>query len=144
MFHGLCKGLFGCAIELKLAQNPVLPFLPWKEKYVAFSERIKESREWHDMEEGKFSTSLSLGLRTQNILCSLQGSFWPWYKAKTGPKPSFAIFAIERRLSRVFGNCNRSSRPTWHGSSALIVMSITSITARKGYLTFPSVSLAEK
>ena len=111
MFHGLCKGLFGSGKGLKLAQNPVLPFSPWKDVKVGFSERVNDPPAWLHMKSIHWLLCISQVLKPRNVSWPLQGSFRLWYWAKLGRKPSFAIFAMERRPSRVFWKSKRS--PEW-------------------------------
>ena len=141
-FHGLSKGLIGCDIGLELAQNQVLPFFPWKGDRVGFLGRVSNPHEWLDREIVHCLSCISQVLRRQNISWPLQGSFSLKYRAKVGPKPSFAIFAMERRQFRVFRYSKWSPLVTWHGSSALIVMSIISIKSSKCFVASPSVFLA--
>ena len=91
MFQGLCKGRFGCGIELKMAQNSVSPFLPWKQDKVGFSERVNDPHEWLHMKAIHFLWWILQVLKPQNVPWPLQGSFRRGFRAKYGPKPSFAI-----------------------------------------------------
>ena len=149
MFHGLSNGLFGCDIGLKLTKNAVSPFLPWDEDKIGFLGRVSNPHEWPDIVAVHCLLCLSQVLRPRNISWPRQGSFRQgsfrlWYRAQDGQKPSFAIFAIERTQSRVFGKSNWCPWVTWHESSALSVMSITSATALKCYMAFPRVLLVVK
>ena len=58
---------------------------------------------------------------------------------KLAQKPSFAIFAIERRQYRVFGKTKQPQIVTWHRRIALNVMSITSSKASKDIMASPKV-----
>ena len=116
----------------------------WQGDKVGFSVRVSDPHEWLDIKAVHWLSCLSQVRRAPNVLWPLQGSFWLWYRAQVGQKPSFTIFAMERALSRVFGKSKRYPWVTWHGSSALSVMSITSAKALKCYMAFPRVLLVVK
>ena len=90
-FHDLSKGLFGCDVEPKLAQNPVSPFVPWKGDKVGFLGRVSNPHEWLDMEVVHCLWRLWHVLRPWNVSRPFQGSFPQWCWTKVGSKPSFAI-----------------------------------------------------
>ena len=114
----------------------------WQGDKVGFSVRVSDPHEWLDIKAVHWLSCLSQVRRAPNVLWPLQGSFWLWYRAKVDQKPSFALFAMGWRQNRVFGKSKQSPWVSWHWSSALFVMSITSTKASKCFMASPRVSLA--
>ena len=90
-----------CDVGLKLAQNPVMPFLLWKEDKFGFSWRVNDPHERLHMKTKHCLLCILQVLKSQNVSWPLQGSFRQWKRAEIGRKPSFAIFAMDRRQSWV-------------------------------------------
>ena len=144
MFHSLSKGSFRPWLRAKVGPKPSFAIFAM-ERWVPSVFRKSKGIPWVTWHERRTIFTISItGTEDSKHFMISPRVFLAVIWGKRWPKTQFAIFAIERRLSRVLGKSNRSPRPTWHGSSALFVMSVAGTKARQGYLTLSRVSLAEK